>query len=609
MPPPGAQGAQGAQPVLDGDSEEFAKRAQSPALSSNEDAPLVNEKPPTSRHELVAEGNVVACCCIFVSAIAFDALNALPTTVVADVPVSLRTTSLILVAMIAAPPVEPHFLFEQRALACVLLAIASWTGLHHGGPHARVADATYSLLGGWAAVLLYSLSGPLQGERGHDSRGRRENVVALSSAFLGYAGLRIVRAGLSHATEVAQFTVSGDDVSARGYALADELIASVQTFGGFICVAAAVIVLMNHDLVYAYGCTPVCTVLGMMSVLVFTAAFVIQIASFARLDDLSTLFGDGACEGRLDVCEMTYRARRMYTANSSPATLWACAVGLTIFAFPYERRCRTRREYFTPEFELQSREASNAAGWLAVLSALVALFAVYFFSDSTSVLASVEVLLLYFSIPIAWFGDTWIACGLHAAGIMVYTVQRLGSPFGFDLAFLTHWNVAATLILTFVLATTTGITQLLYASICSRDRFVYWVEVVTACALVALVSVQLSLTMASLGIVSGYEGSRFGDGRTWRVTSFEWATQHCVSFFFAAALVGGRYECQNPHISRWVLQLIWFAVPIALCIAWICTMAALQTSLPYAATGDILSLLLSTLATVVPWVIVGVVVC
>ena len=126
-----------------------------------------------------------------------DALNALPTTIVKDVPVSLRTTGLVLVTMIAAPPVEPHFLFEQRGLACVLLAIASWVGLRHGGSNARIADALYSLLGGWAAVVIFAATGPAKGERGHDANGRRENVTALAAGFLGYAGLRVTRAGLS----------------------------------------------------------------------------------------------------------------------------------------------------------------------------------------------------------------------------------------------------------------------------------------------------------------------------------------------------------------------------------------------------------------------------
>ena len=587
-----------------------ASRAASPDVTASvaaEETPLVDRAP--KRNALVAEGNVVACACIFASAVAFDALNALPTTIVADVPTSLRATALVLVAMVAAPPVEPHYLFEQRALAFVLLVAAAWVGLHHGGPHARVADALYCLLGGWATVLLYGVSGPAQGERGHDGRGRRENVVALAAAFLGYAGLRAARAGVSHATEVARFTMSDDDVSTRGYAVADDVVASSLVFGGLICVSAAVIVLINHDVIYEHGCAPVCSIMAMLSVLVFTSAFLMQVVAYARMEELSAIFDPGSCEGAREVCTMTFRARRMHAANASPATLWACAVGLTIFAFPHERRCRTRRDYYLPEQLLDDRDAARAAGWVALLSAGVAVLTVAVFANRDSALASVELLLLYFSVPVAWFGDTWIACGLHVAGIVVYAAARLGSPFGFDLTYLTHWFVLATLVLTLVLGLSTGITQILYSSVCSQERYVGWIEHVSAMCMVMLVSVQLSLTLGSLAVVSGYDGSAIADTRPWRVWSFEWAVQHCVSFFFVAAVVGGRYECQSPVIRRCVLQLMWFLTPFLLSVAWGVSMAVVGGGMPYTATGDPASIIIALLAAIVPWTVVGVVVC
>ena len=88
----------------------------------------------------------------------------------------------------------------------------------------------------------------------------------------------------------------------------------------------------------------------------------------------------------------------------------------------------------------------------------------------------------------------------------------------------------------------------------ARRGYVEWIEIATALLLVALVSMQLSLTVGSLALVSGYDGSRFDDHRTWSQTSFEWATQHCVSFFFAAALVGGRVE---PRARGPVARLHW----------------------------------------------------
>jgi hypothetical protein len=561
------------------------------------------------RGELASEGNVVAACCIFASSIALDALNALPTTIVADVPTSLRTTSLILVGLIGAPPVETNYLFEQRGLACILLVAASWIGLHHGGSNARVADAVYTLFGGWSAVGLFGWSGPRAGEKGHDPRERRENLSALSAAFLGYAGLRVTRAGMTHATESISFTMSHEDVTARGVALADDLVASALVFGGLLCVCAAVFVLSSHDTIYHRGCAPICGTMGMLSVLVFTAAFVVQIAVYARMDDIDLLFNDASCVGDADVCSEAYRARRFYAANGSPAVLWACAAGLTLFAFPYDRRCRTRRDYFAARDDPTGRRVATASGWVAIIASLVALGCVLLFADTASFLASVEVMLLYFSIPLAWFGESWIACGLHAGGIAVYTASRLGGPLGYDLAYLTHWFVATTLLITVLLALTTGISELLYNSWCSKGRYIEWIETATALLLVALVSMQLLLTIASLSLGAGYDGSRVADARTWRQTSFEWASQHCISFFFAAALVGGRFETQNPSITRWLLRLFWFGVPTLLVTLWLGTLVFFQDEIPYMRVGEPVPIAIATFGAAVPWVVVGVVLC
>ena len=163
----------------------------------------------------------------------------------------------------------------------------------------------------------------------------------------------------------------------------------------------------------------------------------------------------------------------------------------------------------------------------------------------------------------------------------MYTASRLGGPLGYDLAYLTHWFVAATLLITVILAVTTGISLLLYNSWCSQGRYIEWIETTTAMLLVVLVSLQLLLTIASLSLGSGYDGARIGDGRTWRQTSFEWATQHNVSFFFAAALVGGRFETQNPTISRGILRAAWFSIPILLVALWTGTLVFFKTEIPY----------------------------
>jgi len=234
---------------------------------------------------------------------------------------------------------------------------------------------------------------------------------------------------------------------------------------------------------------------------------------------------------------------------------------------------------------------------------------VLLFADSASFLASVEVLLLYFSIPLAWFGESAFGCGMHAAGIAVYTASRLGGPLGYDLSYLTHWFVAATLLITVLLAATTGVSEILYNSFCSKGRYIDWIETATALLLVALVSMQLLLTISSLSLGAGYDGARVAYARTWRQTSFEWTTQHCISFFFAAALVGGRFETQNPTISRWLLRAVWFSVPGLLVALWISAIVFFEDEIPYMSVGEPIPIAIATFGAAVPWVVVGVVIC
>jgi len=571
--------------------------------------------PPATEYELGRiEANTVAAACVFVLAVAVDALSALPATGVADVPTSLRVTSLVLVAMVAAPPVEAPLLFEQRFGAVLLLGVASGLALHSSELHARIADSVYCLVGGWSVVGAYAKGGPQKFEKGYDAKGQRENLNALAAAFVGYAGMRLVRHGFFHASEAMSFTLEHADVETRGLAYADDVIAVAQVFGGSVCVCALVVVLLNHDIIYDHGCAPVSSVMGMLAIMVFTAAFVAQVAFFAHVENLDVIFGEASCEGDASVCAATIRARRMYAANSSPAALWACAVGLVLLAFPYARRCQTRGEYYNGKcdeerkdrYALDIHDASNAAGWVSLASALVGFFVVLSFSESSSTLRCVELLFLFGSIPFAWFGTASIATALHATGLLLHVVDKTGSAFGFDLSYLTHWCVLVTLLLLLALTVTMGISQFLYASTCSQGGWVDHIEIATAVSLVALVSVQLLLTLSSLGITASFGGSNVILGaQSWPAFGMQWSSQHCLSFFFASALVGARYEPQHPFLGRTAMRAVWFLVPTTIVLVWIPIVLFGSTGMPYGQVADMAALVVACLGGVAPWTIVG----
>jgi hypothetical protein len=466
-------------------------------------------------------------------------------------------------------------------------------------------------------VGAYAKGGPNRRERAFDAKGQRENVTALAAALLGYAGMRVIRQGVFHAGEAITYSMEHEDFTTRGLAYADDLIASMQVFGGSICVCTLILVILNHDNVYDHGCAPVSSIIGMLAVLAFTAAFVIQVAFYARLDELESLFGTDSCEGEKDVCGVSIRARRMYAANSSPATLWACAVGMVLFAFPYSRRCQTRREnYHGPDeetvrrYKLDIGNAASAAGWVSIFSSFVALIVVLSFSDVDSTLRGVELLILYGSIPFAWFGTSWIATGLHSSGLLLHIVDKTGTVFGFDLNYLTHWSVLVTLLLLLMLTVTMLLCQTLYASWCSQERIVDCAEILTALGLVGLVSLQLLLTLCSLGITASFGGSNVVMGKvSWPAFGMQWSSQHCLSFFFAAALVGARWEPQHPWVSRRKLLIAWFGIPTLTAGAWLIAMCSIQTGLPYAQVADMSALVVACTGAIVPWIVIGIWLC
>ena len=149
-------------------------RAASPSADALKGEAAAEEEGTDANEGLleIAEGNVVSACSVFVASVVLDALNALPSTIVVDVPTALRTTALVLIALVAAPPVDPNLLFEQRGIASVCLFVTAIVGLHQGGVNARIADALYSLLCGWAVLLIFGVSGPKPGERGYDAKGK-----------------------------------------------------------------------------------------------------------------------------------------------------------------------------------------------------------------------------------------------------------------------------------------------------------------------------------------------------------------------------------------------------------------------------------------------------
>ena len=164
----------------------------------------------------------------------------------------------------------------------------------------------------------------------------------------------------------------------------------------------------------------------------------------------------------------------------------------------------------------------------------------------------------------------------------------------------------ATLVLTVLIGVLTLVSYALYNG-GNRRLFAPPIELLTATSLTALVSVQMFLTLGTLGMASGYTGATYHAGiHGWYATGYSFTVQHTVSFFFAAALFATRYE--HEMLSLTTRRAVWFAVPFLLGVAWFGCVLAFEVGShdPYSAFVDVTSFIVGVSAAAVSWAGCGV---
>jgi hypothetical protein len=522
-----------------------------------------------------------------------DALCALPQGIEQQVPASLRCTSMCVVACLGSPIVTPDLEIEQRGVLLTALAAAALAGEHHGNNYVRVADALFVLIAGWAIVLAFAANSPERAKPRHPPR-----CASLSGALLTYVGLRAVRAGMTHASEAANFRVEAFAVETKGYALGDGVVAFAITFGGSMLACTGLAVMSNSPAMQEHGTSAVTSAVAMNTSFVFVSAFVAQVSVYAHCEDLAALFSDSSCSGDRDSCAEAYRARRLYLTNSSPASLWAGCVAATVLSMPKQRQCSSRADYY------ESQRISATSGVVATTITVTSAVCIWSFASIDSVASQVELLLLYMSIPLAWFGSTSAACALNASGNILYMQQRFRGSFGLDMDYFTHWSLLVTTVLVCLMGVTTFAQQLLYS--CHRTDPQLLARATGALS-VAILSVQFALTLLSLSLIAAYDGSLVTSVTSWRTAGYDYTVQHSFTFFFAAAVYGSRYETGGTDgISASLRWITWYTTPLLCGAAWGTTLLFRGRDSPYTQTVDGVGLSVGIVSAVVPWLVTGV---
>ncbi len=133
----------------------------------------MNPPPPT---------NAAPSALLFLCAVISDALTAVNSTD-ADVPASLRSTSLALACTFAAPVLrtdQVHGYF-QRPILGILILVVAFLGIHHGGQQTRIFDALHTTIVGVICIFVFWRGGS-------DESKTRSDAVKVNTSIIMTAG-------------------------------------------------------------------------------------------------------------------------------------------------------------------------------------------------------------------------------------------------------------------------------------------------------------------------------------------------------------------------------------------------------------------------------------
>lgn len=552
-----------------------------------------------------AHSNALTASLFFTAALVSDALTAIDSTDHADVPASLRGTSLALVCVFAAPvllrPERGLYGWFQRPIIGTCLFVVALLGIHHGGVQTRTFDAIYITIVCFAVTWLYSAGGVDEQTRAVDKGGKMDKAVSTSSAMLSaslllYGSIRLMRAGLRHPGEVRNFRVApsglhnaSSTMQVLGYAYASDVASVAVSFGGAIGIGAA-FVMVYHVQELASGTGVVALQLGVAATFQLVAALAAALTYGDQVNWLPAVFGDAACRGASDACDAAASSRRFSLVNTQVPGLWLSALGLFALAYPVQNRFKNRAAVASYVWD--------AAGPLfGLVAASTALLLVYVYSDFSGPGGHTDYIMLVsiFAVYCSVFWDTLIGTLIF---LIAFTIEEYlySMEYGAAVLFshLTH--------VTLVLCTALLAVHLLLQTIALRSA-PRWLELAIGMVTAAGSSLAVGLYCASACLLMINNGSlgdlQDTDDGTRFAISF--ILQHFVPVFIWAPLYTCR--CEIQLLSRMQRVLVWIlALPLDLFIYSFC-LVVLGVPPPTAAIVDSTALAGCILgAGLVPWI-------
>ena len=257
---------------------------------------------------------LVGAAAAFALALVVDALLASAPSEFVDAPASLRGTGITLVLLVASPVlVNPNTLFVgvwQKEVFGGLLLLVAMAGMHVGSQWTRFFDALLVAVLAAGAIGLFSSSGiDVTSKKlvaATDMTALvRKSAIAISSAFLLYAGLRILRLALvsPHRAAHLRLAVGGTENSTtapttvRGYGVESDSASLLVAFGGAIAIGTAIALFAREHEFGGFGVESLRTQLSAAAAYTCLAGFATVLTVGDQLAEMTIVFHKDACFG------------------------------------------------------------------------------------------------------------------------------------------------------------------------------------------------------------------------------------------------------------------------------------------------------------------------
>ena len=565
-----------------------------------------------ARQTPYAESNTLAAAAVFLSGIVADSFSAHDPSTPLEAPVALRTTSVVLVACLASPPIRDPYYVQQRVAFIVAVVLIAFAGQHVFGRGTRIADVVYTVVTLGACLLTFwsgGAVGSLDIYRATRSKGaapfvRREALANLSSSMLLYASLRALRVALVYPSAVRTFETSAQvgEANEPSYAYASVTTVGALAFGAAAGVGVSVVMVLNEE-IRLHGTSAATLVLTTGAFAQLVGAFVATLAHTEQLVELPVLWTSAACSDAT-LCPAAFRARRFALVNGATTPLWFNGLGTLLMAFSPSLRLRSR-------MDSSSVEATFQMAAYAVLGIAVCLAAVYNYLSFTGSEAYTDYAVLgaLIGVALSAFVSTTFGIFVYVVAIggdILLMVQTYGPSSIF--AHFTHCSNAIIIVLLgtyLIMSVTTDIVWY-----CLTPRAVEACERAVGVVAVCGTSIAFVLYLGTTALILGYTGQhlpdtqyRAGDARYARTTAIMIA-EHWIPLFIWLPLYGCR--CEVEMLSNRVRALAWYLSLLLPGIAWI-TMLLITGNTIVSAYGFEWSfdfVIAGVITTAIPWMVV-----